>query len=270
MRPQNNRITQSIIVGLVTLVATFSWSALKRILEGDQYWFLAGLGFWVLLIFLSLNWLFSKSRAVLLTTIGFVLVSFFLSFGFRLEYLAALFLAFLLFWFGSQRAISEKNVRIKIRVWAILRCGLPLVVTGLSLVIATACYFSPLFMSNQIEIKIPRPLFNIIFEPFLKTAEGQLPLKQFSEQFGLSLEANTNLEDLLYQAANQEINKYSRSYQRYFPFGLALGVFLALKTVGFFFAWLVILLSWLIFKILVSLGAIKIQEQAVLKEVIEL
>ncbi|GAI48624.1 unnamed protein product, partial [marine sediment metagenome] len=76
-------------------------------------------------------------------------------------------------------------------------------------------------------------------------------------------------EDILYQVVNQEINKYGQPYQQYFPLGLAAGIFFALKTIGFLFGWLVILLSWLIFKALVSAGAIKIQEQAVLKEVIE-
>lgn len=249
MKVPTNRITQSVIIGLATLVATISWSGLKEILENQENYLLAGLSFFVLLIFLSLNWLLTSSRAVLLTTIFFILISFFLSFGFKPEYLTVLFLAFLLFWSGSQLSIKEKNVRLKIKVIRILRRGLPLVTSGLALVMATAFYFSPLAAAGQNEINIPRSWFNFIMEP----------LNQ-ADQF----------EDLLYQTANQRVNKYSQSYQAYFPFGLSIGIFLSLKAIGYFFSWLVILTSWLVFKILVAVGAIKIQEQAVLKEVIEI
>jgi len=247
---KNNRITQSVVLGLTTLVAAATWAGLKSILFESNSWIWPSLGFLILLIFLSLSWLLVKSKAILLTTLSIILICFFFSFGLKLEYLAALFIALLFFLLGSFRAVNEKKVRIKIQLDKILRKGLPFVLTGLALVMATAYYFSPLALQEQNQIKVPRPLFNIIIEPIN----------------GLTIEQ----EDLVYQAINQEINKRSQPYQQYFPLGLALGVFFALKTIGYFFMWLVILLSWLIFKALVSLGAIKIQEQAVLKEVIEI
>ncbi len=247
---KNNRITQSVVLGLTTLVAAATWVGLKSVLFESGSWIWPSLGFLILLIFLSLSWLLVKSRAILLTTLSIILICFFFSFGFKLEYLAALFIALLLFLFGSFRAIKEKKVRIKIQLDKILRKGLPFILTGLALVMATAYYFSPLALQRQSQITIPRPLFNVIIEPIS--------------------ELITEQEDMLYQTINQEINKYSQPYQQYFPLGLAVGVFFALKTIGYLFMWLVILLSWLIFKALVSFGAIKIQEQAVLKEVIEI
>lgn len=265
-----NRITQSVVAGLATLISAVSWIGLENILSKGNNWLWPSIGFLILLIFLSLNWLLTKSKAVLLITLVLILVSFFFVFSFKIEYLAILFIALLFFLFGSFRAINEKKVRIKIQVDKILRRGLPSILTGLALVIAVAFYFSPLALQSQDQIRLPRPLFNIIIQPITKIFEEQVPISQLSEQFGINLEGNEKFEDILYQVVNQEINKYGQPYQQYFPLGLALGIFFALKTIGFLFGWLVILLSWLIFKVLVSAGAIKIQEQAVLREVIEI
>ena len=271
---KNNRFTQSVIIGSATLMAAVSWAGLESILFDNGNWIWPSIGFLILLIFLSLNWLLAKSKAILLTTFVFILVSFFFAFSFRLEYLPVLCVAFLFFILGSYRAVNEKEIRIKIQFGKIIRRGLPSILTGLSLIIATAYYFSPLALHGQNQIQIPRPLFNIIVQPIMTTIEKQVPLSQISEQLGIPLEENIEisseqLQGHLYQSINQEINRYSQPYKQYFPFGLAVGFFLVLKTISVFFMWLIVLLSWLIFKILVSLGAIKIQEQAVLKQVIE-
>lgn len=247
---KSNRITQSVVLGLITLVAALNWAGLKNVFFEEGQWIWPSLGFLILLILLSLGWLLIKSKSVLFTSLIVILACFFFSFGFKLEYLAVLFIAFLLFLFGSLRTINEKEVRIKLQISKILRRGLPYVLTGLSLIIATVYYFSPLIVKNQNQIQIPRPLFDIIIQPVNEL---------ISEQ-----------RDILYQTINQQINKYSQPYQQYFPLGLAMGMFFALKLISIPFIWLVILSSWLIFKLLISLGAIKIQEQAVLKEIIEL
>jgi len=264
-----NRITQSVVAGLATLISAVSWIGLKNILSGGNNWLWPCLGFLILLIFLCLHWLLTKSKAVLLITLVLIFISFFFIFSFKLEYLAVLFIAYSFFLFGSWRAISEKEVRIKLQVDKIFRRGLPCILTGLALVITAAYYFSPLALQNREQIKIPRFLFDIIIQPITKTFEGQIPISQLSEQLGLTLTGDEKFEDILYQVINQEINKYGQAYQQYFPLGLAIGFFLTLKAIGFIFMWLVILLSWLIFKVLVVAGAIKIQEQAVLKEMIE-
>lgn len=245
-----NRITQSVILGLTTLVAAATWAGLKSTLFGNGSWVWPSLGFLILLVFLSLSCLLTNSKEILLTNLIIILVCFFFSFGFKLEYLAAWFAGLLLLILGSFKAISEKKVRIKIQISKILQRGLPFILTCLALVIATAYYFSPLALKGQNEIEMPRFLFDAIAKPIVK---------------------NTPLDnDALYQMVNQQINKQSQAYKQYFPLGLAIGFFFALKVIGYVFMWLVILSSWLIFKILVSLGAIKIQEQSVLKEVIEI
>lgn len=252
---RNNRITQSIIIGLTTLLAAFSWAGLKNILSGDTNWLWPSIGFLILLIFLSLSLLLLKSKLISLITLAIVLVSFLFSFGFKLEYLAALFLALLFFIFGSFRIINEKEVRIKFKIVRILRYGLPHILTGLAIIIAAAYYFSPLALQGENEIKIPRPVFDIVIQPVVDSLE--LPnSKEFTDMF--------------YTTINYEINKRSAAYKEYLPIGFAIGIFFAIKVISILFMWLVIFISWVIFKLLISLNAIKMQEKSVLKEVIEI
>ena len=251
---KNNRITQSIIIGFTTLLATFSWAGLKNILSGDTNWIWPSIGFLILLIFLCLSLLLLKSKLISLITLAIILISFLFSFGFKLEYLTVLFLALLFFIFGAFRIINEKEVRIKFTIIRILRYGLPHILTGLAIIIAAAYYFSPLAIQGDNRIEIPRPLFDVVIQPIVSASEL----------------SNEEFTDMLYVAINQEINKRSEAYKEYLPIGFAVGIFFAIKVISIFFMWLVILISWMIFKFLTSLNAIKIQEKSVLKEVIEI
>ncbi|MFH1551765.1 MAG: hypothetical protein ABIC36_02715 [bacterium] len=259
-----NRIMKSVVLGLTTLIATITWFWLNGAFNGSVKWIWPYIGFLILMIFLGLSWLLVKSRIVLLTTLIIILVCFFFSFGFRIEYLTIFFVALLLLLWGSHKALREKELGIKIRVSKILRQGLPSVLTGLCLIISMAYYFSPLAVIAENRIEIPRPLFDMIIYPITSGIETQTLLLQISEKTD-----NNDINDVLYQVINQEINKRSQSYQEYFSIGFAVGIFFALKVIGFAFMWIVILFSILIFKILVRIGAIKIQSQAILKEVIE-
>jgi len=207
------------------------------------------------LIFLCLSLLLIKSKSILLITLITVLISFLFSFGFKLEYSVTLLLAFLFFVFGSFRIINEKEVRIKFKVIRILKYGLPHILTGLAIIIAIAYYFSPLAIQGQNKIEIPRQLFDITIQPVMDTLE---------------LPNNQEFTDILYITVNQEINKRSEAYKDYLSMGFALGIFFAIKVISIIFMWLVLIITWIIFKFLKSSNAIKIQEQSVLKEVIEI
>lgn len=269
-----NRVTQSVIIGIIALLSTASWSGLKDVLYGGGSWIWPAYGFLILLVALSLSWILSKSRTILSITFAFALVSFLLIFGLRLEYLAALVVAIALFAIGSFRAVNEKEVRIKIHSTKISRKGLPFVLTGLALLIVSAYYFSPLAQQGQDQLKIPRPLFNIVIKPVLLTIEQELDASEIAEQFGTTVEGtlteNKQLEEVLYLTVNAEINKYTKDYKEYFPLGLAVGMFFAIKAIGMFFGWITILLCWIIFKLLVVSGAVKIHEKAVLKQEIQI
>jgi len=259
---KNNRITQSIIIGLTTLLAAFSWLGLKNVLSGNNNWIWPSVGFLILLIFLCLSLLLIKSKSILLITLITVLISFLFSFGFKLEYSATLLLAFLFFVFGSFRIINEKEVRIKFKVIRILKHGLPHILTGLAIIIATAYYFSPLAIQGQNKIEIPRQLFDITIQPIVNTF--------FEKEMSIPESSNKEFSDMLYITVNQEINKRSEAYKDYLSMGFALGIFFAIKVISIIFMWLVLIITWIIFKFLKSSNAIKIQEQSVLKEVIEI
>ncbi len=268
---QKNRVTQSALAGLATLISAISWLGLKNVLSGNGNWLWPAIGFLILLIFLSLNWLLTKSKAVLLVTLVLILISFFFAFGFELTYLFILLIALLLFIFGSWRAIKEKKVRIKLEVGKILRRGLPAVLTGLILVVVTVYYFSPLALENRGQIKIPRFLFDsVIGQPIIEALEEQMSVYQLPAEDGLVSENRQQFEENFYQLVNQQLNQFSQPYQEYLPLGLAIGLFFTLKLLSIPFKWLVILLSWLVFKLLVYLGAIKIQEKGVLQQIIEI
>ncbi len=258
MKINKNQITNSVIIGLATLVAAITWAGLKGVLFNDGSWIFPSIGFLILSVFLSLNWLLTKSRTIILTTLVFILITFLLTFGLKIEFFAVLLLALLFFVFGSFRSISEKEDRIKINSIKIVKRGLPYIMTGLSLVIASAYYFSPLSMIGQEKIEIPRPFFNTIISPVIEVFEGQT---------GFDLRET---RDTLYQTINGEINKRSEPYKGFIPISLSVGVFFALKVISIPFIWLTILLASLIFKILVWTKAIHIHEKSVLREVIEI
>ena len=264
-----NRISQSVIIGLAAVMATAGWAGLKNFLFDGGGWIFPSISFLVLLVFLSLNCLLTRSRVILLITLIFVLISFLFSFGVNLSYLLVLFVAFLLFALGFSRSISEKENKVRIHVGKIFHKSLPLVLTGLSLIIATVYYFSPLALQGQDEIKIPRPLFDAISQSVINIASEQNPISQLDQSVGVPLNTNEEISNILYEGINREINRYSVNYRQYFPFGLAVGMFFAVKAISVPFMWLVIFLSWAIFKLLVALGAVKICEKAVLQEVIE-
>jgi len=48
---KNNRITQSIIIGVTTLLAAFSWAGLKNILSGDTNWISPSIWFFNFTVF---------------------------------------------------------------------------------------------------------------------------------------------------------------------------------------------------------------------------
>ena len=253
---KNNRITQSIIIGLTTLLAAFSWAGLENILSGNNNnWILPSICLLVLLILLSLSLLLTKSKLILLITLAIILISFLFSFGFKLEYLIALFFALLFLIFGSFSIINEKEVRIKFKIFRILKCGLPHILTGLAIIITIAYYFSPLAIQSDNKIEMPRSLFDVTIKPVMETLE---------------LPNNEEFSDILYITINQEINKRSEAYKDYLSIGFAVGIFFAVKVISIPFMWLVILMSWMVFRFLTFSNAIKIREKSVLKEIIEI
>lgn len=285
---QKNRICQSVILALATFIAALSWGGLRAFLYSGVTWLWPFLGFLALLILLSIGWFLLNSKVVLFTTLGIILGSFFVVFGFNPIYLIAVLIAFACFLIGSLRVIEDKKSRIKINISRILKTGLPIVLTGLSIVIATAYFYSPTSLKHQGEIKVPKALFDVIISPALnlvtKNVSNSLniPLDQINQSpdsfdlealvgsiEGLGVAKTEVQSENFYQIINQQINNLLTNYKQYIAIAFAISIFFGLKFISFFFMWLVILLTWLIFKLLVKFEAIHIQERGVLQQVIE-
>ncbi len=300
-----NRITESVILALATLLSAFAWTGLRGFLFSNGGWILPLIGFFIICVLLSLGWLLLKSKIILATTLIIILFGYFIAFGFSWVYLIVALVALGFFFYGSIQAIDERDVRIKVKASKILKVGLPSLLTGLILLTVTAHYFSPLSMTD---FEIPRPLFDVIMKimPFPsmqadlnsflsgldvndleninweELEKNDIHLEGFNlEKTGSMIEEAGGLENMLknlplnpsdddmYEMINQIVHDYIEPYKKYLAIGWTVGLFFMLKTLSVPFMWLAIFFSWLIFKLLVLIGAIKIHEKSVLQEVIE-
>lgn len=277
----------SVVLIIAAGAAVLSWWGLKNFLFSRGNWLWPVLGFLALLVFSCLSWLFFKTKAVFLVAIAVIFLIFFAFFGFNLSYLFAAAGAFLLFILGSQKAIQENEARIKLKVAPILKSGLPLILTGLSLMISVVYFYSPLSLMNQEQIQVPRTWFDAVSGPAINFFSENLSQKfelppaigsqnnSFDAQFLLKeiLGKENNSfelqEENLYQTLNKEANRLFGDYKNYLAVGLSASLFFGLKFAGIFFAWLVILLTWLILKLLILFKIVSIREKEVSKEVIE-
>lgn len=290
---RKSRVILSAVLVIAAGAAVLSWWGLKNFLFSRGNWLWPVLGFLASLVFLCLSWLFFKAKAVFLAIIAVVFLIFFAFFGFNLSYLVVSAAAFLLFAVGSQRAIQEKEARIKLKVAPILKSGLPLILTGLSLMISVVYFYSPLSLINQERIQVPRSWFDAVSGPAInffsknlaqkfelppaigfqsdsfEAHEAQFLLKEILGKENNSFEQQEQQEENLYQTLNQGVNRLFRDYKKYLAISLAASLFFGLKFAGMLFAWLAIFLTWLALKLLILFKAVSVREKDVSKEVIE-
>lgn len=160
----------------------------------------------------------------------------------------------------------KKEHLVKLRVTRIIKRGLPLFLTGLSLIIATAYYFSPLAIAQEGTISIPRPFFDKAIMPFVITIVNGSELMNLPADSRDSVVSETEIGDLVYDTINRQSENLSRAYGSYLPLTIILGMLLLLKIASFPLKWLIVLTGWLIFKLLKSLKILELEEKAVLKE----
>lgn len=260
-----NYLIQIIFLILITALSVLSWHWLKNTLNNNTAWFWPIGGFFVLSLLLGLDWLIIKPQLFLNIAFGLIALSFFFSLNFKLVYLGALFIAFLCFISGSRQAIKEKNLLVKIKVNRILKRGLPPFITGICLVASLIFFFSPLSAKNQIQINIPKPLFNVLIKPLIDIFQNQTPDGQLTEKNTI-MPSQNETEEMIYQTINQGLNRFSLPYKQYFPLGLTIGFFLTIRILCIVFMELIILVDWLIFKLLILLKVFKIEKKMVEKE----
>ena len=168
------------------------------------------------------------------------------------------------------RAEFEKSVRIEFISGAILRRSLGATITALALMITLFFYFAPFTRSLGQEVSVPRPLFDAISRPIVDVF------------LRLSLQPGTNIDlsapefkqhqDIffngLYQSLNDQLSLAGRALKKWIPLGISVSLFFTLKVIGTFLSWLIMVLVWIVFRILLWSGVVKIEKVATEKEVI--
>jgi len=276
---EKNRITQALIMTAASLIVDVNWTWVENFFKGEKNWIWPIVGFTIFLICLCLTWLLTeRSKIVLIISFLVILLSYLFIFNFTVKYLIVSIIAFALFLIATFQAIKEKDDNIHISCFKIFKAGLPLVITGFALTLAVAFYASD-YARPETDIEIPRPIYNAIIKPLITQISSQqtdinnATLKvdpKILEQFDIKLKGGESTEDIIYLLVNKQISKFLLQFQQYLPLILTIGFFSLVKSIGFILMYIVIFFSWLIFRILVSFGAIKINVQPVVQEIIEI
>ncbi|MBU2036864.1 hypothetical protein KJ866_01510 [Patescibacteria group bacterium] len=179
-------------------------------------------------------------------------------------------IAFLFLVFAAGRADFEKKLRTKFVSWVILKKGYGPFITAIALIVTLFFYFAPFTQSLGQKVSVPRPLFDAIVEPVMSIL---LPLAMPAGQNLESLPSEfyrqqAEMMDKLYLSTNEELASAWQAFKEWLPMGMSVSLFFTFKIVGTFLSWLMILAVWLIFRILLWSGVIKIEKVATEKEVI--
>lgn len=279
---EKNRITQALIMTAASLIIDVNWTWVEKFFKGENNWILLIIGFTVFLICLCLTWLLTeRSKIVLIISFLVILLSYLFIFNFTVKYLIVSIIVFILFLIATFQAIKEKDENLHISCFKIFKAGLPLIITGFALTLAAAFYGSS-YAHPGPDIKIPRQIYNAFISPLIAPIKPQTVqpdgLKsaflqanpEILEQFDIKLKGDESAEDIIYLLVNKQITKLLQPFQQYLPLILTIGFFSIVKTIGFILMYIIIFLSWMIFRILVSFGAIKINVQPVVQEIIEI
>lgn len=282
------KLHKEIILGaIVLLLGIFTWWFIK-------YIFYIGnltLGCWISGIILLILWgialclamLLIKDKRILYGSFILILVVFGLFFNNEpFYYLIVLVLCFLAFWLASKKIKKEETIEVNLNYWRIWKRGLPVLITGLILIIAMVYYFSPnLIEMRRVEIRLPRDVFNFIVTPLegligerlsggsLKTDArnflSQEQIIELKEKYGITIKPGDTGRDVLYELVNFQIDNAGGPYKKFIPLGLAVTLFIGLKIISMIYVAIVIMLSWLVLKLLIATKFVK--REIVKKEV---
>lgn len=162
------KIVYITIAAIILVLSFFGWLNIKKLLFDT-----ASASGWdwlsVCLIFIFIGGLFGMLILLMrvwrwpIIAFGLIGIAFLVIFGVKFIYLLGLALSFILVTLYTYESFKEKKAHVKIAVIETVKPGLISIFTAVALMIAVAIYFSPTTQSLKAEIKIPRPLFDIIF-----------------------------------------------------------------------------------------------------------
>ena len=294
-------IIYCVLLVLIAVFSFLSWQSLEKALFGGQtsnpatFWILPVIMFLIwavisgLLILLadSLIW---PALACLTSAAAFLII-----FGAKIWFLIAVIVGFGYAVWASWGTGRQKKIFLKIAPAEILKPALNSVFAVLILIICVILYFSPTAQNLSVEIKVPRPLFDIIINSTGDILKGTLN-KQLNDSspsaiktLGLSqselkeIENKINREEVpvneildqktkdeLYKTINEQLKFFLNPYKRYLPYGFAIAIFVTLYTIKFIFVWIAVLLIAIIFYLTKKTGLVKIGKEMVEREKIEI
>lgn len=123
------------------------------------------------------------------------------------------------------------------------------------------------FFRKQAEDEYPE--FNQVSADQQKQLLDQIK-RNFAEQFGVNATENTSLRVAMTQVVTQRIRESLGQYERFFPLFFTVVVIALLKTFAFVFNWVVLFISWILFKILLACKFFRIEKQTVEVEKLEI
>ena len=259
---------------VVILLGVFSWWFLKYVFYIGNLtlgcWISGAILFIIWGIALCLAMLLIDDKRILYGSFAITLALFYIFFNNHpIYYLIVLVLLFLGFLSASRKVRKEEKTQANLDFWKIWKRGLPILITGLILVISLVYYFSPNLMEmRQFEFKISRNAFDVVIGPLSKLISERLPegmsldananlflraeeKQDLKNKYGVIIEANDTGKDVLYKLVDYQLNNVTGPYRKFIPFGLVVGLFIVLKIVSILYVALVILFSWLVLKLLI-------------------
>ncbi|MEK9175467.1 MAG: hypothetical protein AAB795_02635 [Patescibacteria group bacterium] len=103
-------------------------------------------------------------------------------------------------------------------------------------------------------------------------AERKEIIRTLNKEFGTNIDINTKgtekLSTVLYRISLNKIDEYAKRFSSYVPWILAVGFFFSLKAISFVYYYASIIFSVLFVKILLSIGALKIETAPATKEIL--
>lgn len=91
---------------------------------------------------------------------------------------------------------------------------------------------------------------------------------ELSQQLKVPLQGDEHVEDILTLLMDRYLNSYLVSYREFVPLVVAVSVFLAVKSVGFFVGKIAVLFAWLSAHALMALGVIEKKKEGIEREVL--
>jgi len=270
-----SKLQKEFILGaVVVLLGVFSWWFLKYVFYIGSLtsgcWISGAILFVVWGIALCLAMLLIDDKRILYGSFIITLALFYIFFNNHpIYYLIVLVLLFLAFLSASKKVRKEEKIQVSLDFWRIWKRGLPILITGLILVISLVYYFSPNLMEmRQFEFKISRGSFDLIIKPLGNLISERLPegmdldananlflssqeKQDLKNKYGVIIEPNDTGKDVLYKLVSYQLNNVTGPYRKFIPFGLMVGLFIVLKIVSILYVALVVLFSWLVLKLLI-------------------